>query len=421
MGEFAYKAKRSDGKIVTGKISSANKIAAKNAILNRGLKPLKVVPVLTPKNGDKSLNTGYIYRDRKGNIAIRLSKDLPTDKELAVFTKQLSLMIENGVSILQALNLLESQQKRVTFANIIKAVTEAVEKKGAQLSDAIALHPNVFDDLYVAMVKAGEASGRLDLILRQLVTYIEKSIKIKAQVKSAMAYPVIVVVVATAVITLLLAFVVPSFAKQFKDSGQQLPGLTEFVVNLSEGFLGNLPFILGFGVLAFFVFRLWLKSEKGRQAFDTYILKSPVLGDVLLKIAIGRFCSTMSTMLSSGVAILEALSICAASAGNKRIEKMVFDVRGAITQGQNFSMPLEKTGVFPRMVTSMVAVGEQTGTLDATLAKITEIYEEEVDVAIKAMTSMIEPLMIVVIGSIVGFIVIAMYLPIFDIAGTIGG
>ncbi len=423
MAQFSYKGRRKDGKVVTGEIQSDSETAAKNALLNRGVRPLKLVRVQKEGAEVAERRSGlnkYIYRDKNGAIQIRLTQDLPSAKELAVFTKQFSLMIENGVPLLQSLNLLKSQQKRAAFAEVIEGVVQRVER-GASLSDALSPYPQVFDSLYIAMVRAGEASGRLDLILRQLVVYIEKAVKIKAQVKSAMAYPIIIVVVATVVMWVLLAFVVPTFAQQFKDNGQQLPWLTQFVVNLSDALVAYSLYIVGAVVGAVVGLRSWLKTDEGRKKFDESILKWPVIGDVLTKIAIGRFCSTMSTLLSSGVSILEALAICASSSGNKRVETVVLDVRQKIIEGQTFADPLGNTGLMPKMVSSMVAVGEATGTLDATLAKITEIYDDEVDSAVKAMTSMIEPAMIVIIGGMVGFVVIAMYLPVFDMAGTVGG
>lgn len=427
MAQFSYKGKRKDGKVVTGEIQSASVAAAKNALLNRGVRPLKIVRiqndatatmegVAEPRKGFSR----YIFRDKNGAIQIRLTQDLPSAKELAVFTKQFSLMIENGVPLLQSLNLLKSQQKRHTFAEIIEGVVQRVER-GASLSDALAPYPQVFDNLYVAMVRAGEASGRLDLILKQLVIYIEKAVKIKSQVKSAMAYPIIIVVVATGVMWVLLAFVVPMFAQQFKDNGQQLPGLTQLVVDMSDVMVAYSMHMIGAIVGGVVAFKRWLNTDKGRKTFDASILKWPVIGDVLTKIAIGRFCSTMSTLLSSGVSILEALTICASSSGNKRVESVIMEVKQKIVEGQTFADPLGATGLVPKMVSSMVAVGEATGTLDATLAKITEIYDDEVDTAVKTMTSMIEPAMIVIIGGMVGFVVIAMYLPVFDMAGTVGG
>ena len=421
MADFAYKAKKRNGKYVAGVIPAKSKAGARRALMNRGLRPLKITPSggndAPSKSGGKHK---FIYRDPQGNIQISLIPELPTTKELALFSKQFSLMVENGIPLLRALNILKSQQVKQNFSSIIGEISQSVEK-GASLHEAIEPFPGIFDQLYVAMIRAGETSGRLDVILRKLVEYIEKKAKIKSQIKKAMAYPIIVIFVAIAVITALLAFVVPSFAKQFKDSGQELPGLTQFVVNMSDALVNNWTVIIGILIGLGVILKAAINTEKGRVVFDNYILKMPVFGDVLIKISVGRFCSTMSTMLSSGVSILESLTICAAASGNKKMETFILGVREDVSKGEAFATPLMRSDFFPQMVASMVEIGEQSGTLDDTLAKVTEIYDDEVETAIDTMTSMIEPAMIIIIGSIVGFIVIAMYLPIFDLATTVGG
>ena len=422
MPRYSYRARNYDGKVVSGEISANDKKRAKNLLANKNLRPIKIAILNeNSKTGTNKGGRGFIYRDREGKIQIQLGgESLPTTKELALFTKQFSLMIENGIPMLQALQLLKEQQKKVAFSEIIANSADSIEQ-GTSLSDALEQYPNVFDQLYVAMTRAGEASGKLDVILRQLVKYIEKTAKLKAQIKSAMAYPSIIVFVSITVIVVLLVFVVPSFAQQFADSGNELPGVTQFVLDASDAIVEN--WYLGVaGFIGFlFGFKYWYGTDKGRLFFDTYILKAPIIGDVMSKIAIGRFCSTMSTMLGSGVSILDALDICAASSGNRKIEEFVLQVKEEISRGDNFSDPLQDSELFPKMVSSMVAVGESTGTLDETLAKVTDIYEDEVDNSIAAMMSMIEPLLIVVIGGIVGFILIAMYLPIFDMANNVGG
>ncbi|SME89193.1 type II secretion system F family protein [Pseudobacteriovorax antillogorgiicola] len=421
MPKFSYRAKNREGKTINGEITAESKARAKNMLANKGLRPLKVVAVAAGEDND-DMRTGisrFIYKDKQGNIQIQLGEELPTTKELALFTKQFSLMIENGIPMLQALQLLREQQKKATFSEIIGKIYHSIEQ-GSNLSDALEPYPRVFDSLYVAMTRAGEASGRLDIILKQLVKYIEKAAKLKGQIKSALAYPSIIVVVSIGVIAVLLVFVVPSFAQQFADSGNELPGLTQMVIDMSDALVNNWDAILLVFIACVLGLRYWYNTDKGRMIFDEYILKAPVLGDVMTKIAIGRFCSTMSTMLNSGVSILEALEICAASSGNAKIEQFVLHVKEEISKGQNFSDPLQESPLFPKMVSSMVAVGESTGTLDETLSKVTDIYEDEVDNAITAMMSMIEPAMIVIIGGIVGFILIAMYLPIFDMANNVG-
>ena len=418
MPEFIYKAKNRSGKISRGELTAPTKLAAKTSLVNRGLRPISIRA--KKEKGKTGGVSGIFYIDDKGMPQIQLTPDLPNIKELAVFTKQFSLMIENGIPLLQSLKLLREQQKKRAFAHMLEDITESIEK-GSNLSDAIEPYPQVFDSLYVAMCRAGEASGKLDIILRQLVSYLERTAKIKSQIKAAMTYPMIIVFVAVAVVGLLLTFVVPNFARQFQENGQELPELTQIVVDASNLLLGNFleiaigTFLIIGGLIAF------IRTDKGKVFFDSYILRVPLFGTVMTKISVGRFCSTMSTMLSSGVAILEALTICASSSGNKEIEGFVLKVKDEISKGQNFHEPLSESPLFPKMVSSMIAVGETTGTLDETLSKITEIYDDEVDNSIAAMTAMIEPLMIVIIGSIVGFIAIAMYLPVFDMASTVGG
>ncbi len=419
MPKYAYRAKNRRGEVKAGELNAATKLAAQTILSNKGLRPLKITAMAGDDSSQARGLTRYIYRDKNGAIQIRLGQQLPTTRELGLFSKQFSLMIENGIPMLQALNMLREQQRKVDFAEIIGKVVSAIEQ-GSSLTDALEPYPNVFDSLYVAMARAGEASGRLDVILRQLVSYIEKSAKLKSQVKSAMAYPMIIVFVAIAVVTLLLSFVVPSFAKQFAESGQEIPMLTQIVISASNALVNNWMEIVGATVAGFFGIKYWLGTANGKAIFDKYILRAPIIGDVMTKIAVSRFCSTMSTMLSSGVAIMEALAICAKSSGNASIEAFVLNVKDSISKGSTFSEPLSQGNFFPKMVVSMVAVGETTGTLDDTLKKVTEIYDEEVDTSIATMMSMIEPLMIVVIGGIVGFIVIAMYLPIFEMAGTAG-
>lgn len=420
MPNYAYKARTSSGKISKGEISAASKSAAKNLLANRGMHTLKIT-TLAAKSTSLATRKGinrYIYRDRSGNIQINLTNNLPTQKDIALFTKQFSMMIENGIPILQSLEILKEQQNKESFVEILENVSKSMEE-GAALSDALEPYPKVFDSLYIALTRAGEASGNLDVIFRKLVSYIEKTVKLKAQVKSALTYPILIVLVSIAVVSGLLVFVVPTFAEQFSQAGKDLPYLTQLVVNLSQFFSNYFVHMAALTIAAVIGIRAYYNSEKGRIFFDRLILKMPLIGEVMTKISIGRFCSTMSVMINSGVSILEALEICAASAGNKTIEKFIAIVSNDIAQGENFSEPVRQSPLFPRMVSSMIEVGESTGTLDQALEKITSIYEEEVDNSIANMLTLIEPILIVVVGGIVGFIMIAMYLPIFDVAGTV--
>jgi type IV pilus assembly protein PilC len=421
MAEFKYKAKDSRGKPRSGILQAQTKSHAKNQLIKMRLKIVMLkAHKLDDTEDDGGFLSNFIQKDSKGRITFKLGEGDITDKDIIIFTKQFATMINSGVPLIQSLGILSAQQRIPTFGKILRNVSGAVEN-GSKLSDAFEAYPKLFDTLYVAMVRAGEASGNLDTILLKLVTYIEKASKIKSQIKSAMTYPLIVVVVAGVVISGLLIFVVPTFAKQYSENDKELPGITQVVVDASNFLVNEWYLIFGSMIIASFLFKYWVKTEKGRETFDAMILKAPGIGELLRKIAVGRFCSTMSTMLTSGVNILDALTICAASSGNKTIEKFIAYVRSRIEQGTKLSEPLSEGGLFPNMVVSMVAVGEQTGALDEMLLKVSDFYEDEVDMAVATVLSMIEPIMIVTIGSIVGFIVIAMYMPVFDMASLVGG
>lgn len=420
MAEFKYMAKDMRGRTRRGKVKASSKAIAREVLMRQRLRPIAIrATKLDDVDGAPTGWRRFIFKDDKGRWQLQLGTSNPSTKDLIVFTKQFATMINSGVPLMQALGVLAGQQQIRGFGIMLDKVRVAVEN-GAALSEALEAFPATFDNLYIAMVRAGEASGNLDAILVKLTTYIEKAAKIKSQVKSAMFYPAMVVVVAIAVITALLVFVVPTFAKQFTDAGKELPGLTQAVVDLSTALQEN--WHIWFGILGavMFAFRAYVKTENGRAWFDAFLLKTPGFGQLFRKLSVGRFCSTMATMLTSGVPLLEALTICAASAGNKTIEAFILKVRARIEQGSKFSEPLAEGDLIPKMVVSMVAIGETSGALDAMLEKVSEFYEEEVDLAVKTMLSMIEPAMIVIIGSIVGIIVIAMYLPVFDLGNLAG-
>lgn len=421
MTQFQYKAKDPRGRVKSGSISANSRAQAKAVLSKMRFRIISIQAVASVGSGeDEGGILGKILaRDAKGRLVLALGNQKPSAKDLIVFTKQFATMIGSGVPLIQAIGVLAQQQRVPAFGKVLSKIAFAVEN-GATLSESLRAFPDIFENLYVAMVRAGEASGNLDTIMLKLCTYIEKANKIKSQVKSAMFYPMMVVVVAITVISVLMIFVVPTFANQYKDAGRELPGLTQFVVDCSEFMVQRWYVIFGTMFAMVMLFRAWVKTPSGRRRFDQFLLKAPGFGVLFTKIAVGRFCNTMSTMLMSGVNILEALTICAASSGNVVIEAFVLWMRGRIEQGAKFSEPLAEGEIFPSMVVSMVAVGEATGKLDEMLEKISEFYEEEVDLAVKSLLSMIEPFMIVVIGSIVGVIVIAMYLPVFDMAKTVG-
>jgi len=339
-------------------------------------------------------------------------------KDILVFTRQFSVMIDAGLPLVQGLDIIGTQADNPAFRKVLLDVKARVES-GSTFADALALHPKVFDELFVQLVRAGEIGGILDTILQRLGAYIEKNEKLKRRVKGAMVYPIIVLLVAVAVLVVLIAFVVPTFEKMFKDFGGAMPAPTQLLIDISYGFRKAWYLYIGVPIAIVIAFRAFLRSDKGRQLFDAFVLKAPVFGPVVRKVAVARFTRTLGTMLSSGVPILDALEIVAKSAGNRTIERGILHVRAKISEGKNIAGPLAETGVFPPMVVQMIGVGEATGAMDAMLNKIADFYDDEVDVAISALTSIIEPPMIVFLGSTVGFFMVAMYLPILSMAGNI--
>lgn len=342
-------------------------------------------------------------------------------KELAIFTRQFSVMIDAGLPLVQCLEILASQQENKFFQKVLTGVRSSVEG-GATLSASMRQYPKVYDPLYTNMVEAGETGGILDTILQRLSTYIEKNVKLVRAVKSAMIYPVSVLGIAGAVITLLLWKVVPIFANLFTGLGVELPLPTRIVIGLSN-FIGGWggAFVLFSMVATVFAIRAAYGTPKGKFFFDSLLLKLPLMGPLLRKIAVARFTRTLGTLISSGVPILEGLDITARTAGNAVIEQAIMQVRKAVEAGRNLVDPLKETDIFPGMVTQMIGVGEQTGAMDAMLQKIADFYEDEVDAAVKDLLTAMEPLMIVFLGTVVGGVVISMYLPIFSLISKLGG
>ncbi len=421
MAIFVYKAQQKNGLIREGKIKAKDRANVRSNLLRMKMQPLSIKLFTAEDDVDMEetpILGRWVYRDRNGNIQIRFGKRAPSSKEVAIFTKQMAVMMKSGVPMIQALGILARQQSNSVFQYTLLKIQKIVEN-GSKLSEAFASFPDTFDSLYVAMVAAGEVSGNLDTILLKLVSYIDRANKVKGQVKSALVYPVMVVLVAIAVVISLLIFVVPTFAQQYTETGRELPMLTRWVIAVSDGLAANWMQIAGGAAGVGLAGQRILKTPRGRLWFDRWILLVPGIGLLLRKIAVGRFCSTMASMLTSGVNLLQALTICASSAGNSVIEQFVLNVRTGVEKGQKLSEPLGQGRLFPEMVISMVAVGETTGSLDEMLEKVSDFYEEEVDLAVQAMLSMIEPIMIVSIGGIVAFILIAMYLPIFDLAGGV--
>ncbi|MBI2373483.1 MAG: type II secretion system F family protein [Deltaproteobacteria bacterium] len=339
-------------------------------------------------------------------------------KELVVFTRQFATMIDAGLPLVQCLEILGSQQQNQIFGKIINGVRVDVES-GSTLADALAKHPKVFDELFVNLVAAGEVGGILDTILNRLAAYMEKNMKLIRQVKGAMVYPGVVLTVSIGVTAVLLIWVIPVFEKMFKDFGGTLPAPTQLVIDVSNGLRANLlSAIIGLAIFSF-LFRAGVRTKTGRLYLDGVMLKAPVFGPLFRKVAVAKFTRTLGTMISSGVPILDALTITAKSAGNKVVENAIMYTRERISEGRTMADPLAETGVFPVMVVQMIAVGESTGQMDSMLQKIADFYEDEVDVAVAALTSLLEPLMMVFLGGLLGGLIVAMYLPIFELAGAI--
>jgi type IV pilus assembly protein PilC len=342
-----------------------------------------------------------------------------SSKHIAIFTRQFSVMIDAGLPLVQCLEILGQQQDNKAFQKVLLQVRQDVEG-GLSLADALAKHPQAFDDLYVNMVAAGEAGGILDTILQRLAIYIEKNVKLKSQVRSALIYPVAVVVIAVIVVYIILWKVIPVFATLFEGLGASLPFLTQVVVNLSN-FIGNFWWLI-FLVVAGTIFGIqqYYQTEGGRYQLDKLLLRLPAIGILLRKIAVARFCRTLGTLLSSGVAILESLEITARTSGNAVIEEAILMVRKEVEEGKSLADPLSRTEQFPPMVCQMIGVGEQTGAMDTMLSKIADFYEDEVDAAVEGMMSLLEPIIISFLGVVIGTIVVAMYLPMFSLISQIG-
>ena len=350
---------------------------------------------------------------KAGRSAVKIGGKVPA-KSLAVFTRQFSVMIDAGLPLVQCLDILGNQEPHKGFAATILKTREDVES-GMTLADAMRKHPRTFDGLFTNMVAAGEAGGILDTILKRLATYIEKAVKLTSQVKSAMIYPVAVLIIAAVVVSVILWKVIPTFAQMFAGLGATLPLPTRIVIGLSNGLVAwGWLVILTLVGLAFLV-RSYYRTNNGRHTIDRALLKTPILGIILRKVAVARFCRTLSTLISSGVPLLDGLDITAKTAGNAIIEDAILETRRSIERGETVSKPLAETKVFPPMVTQMIGVGEATGALDMMLAKIADFYEDEVDTAVAGLLTLLEPIMISFLGVIVGGIVISMYLPIFDL------
>lgn len=401
MPNFTWKGRTRTGKIEEGVLIADSKDAAA-AILRRQqiqvttLRPKEARIPLLPKIGGRINST-----------------------KIAIFTRQFSVMLDAGLPLVQCLEILGGQEEHKVFKAIIDAVRTDVES-GSSLAEAMKRHPSAFDNLYANMIAAGEAGGILDIILQRLSGYIEKAVKLKNQVKSALLYPVSVILIANGVLFVIMWKVIPVFEQMFAGMGAQLPYLTRVVINASNFVNAYAGWIIGLLILGSVATREWHKTYRGARVLDRLLLNIPVIGGLLLKISVARFCRTLSTLTASGVPILDGLEITARTSGNTIIEDAVMEVRKSVEEGKTISAPLIETKVFPLMVCQMISVGEQTGALDQMLSKIADFYEDEVDTAVNGLMKLIEPLMIVILGGIIGVIVVAMYLPMFAMFSKIG-
>ena len=401
METYVWSGKTRDGKRQKGELAAKNKD--------------EVISIMRKQN---IMITSVTTRSKKLSIKLPFGSKVG-DKDLAVFTRQFATMIDAGLPLVQCLDILSKQADNKTFASAINEIRQDVEA-GSTYADALKKHPAVFGDLYVNMVAAGELGGILDTILNRLSKYIEKNIRLKRQVKAALFYPATIVAVAFIVIVVLLVYVIPIFAKMFTDFGGTLPAPTRMVIGASNFMQSNILIIIGIIVAAIFGARKYYKTQNGRLVVDNIILKMPVFGMLARKISVANFTRTLGTLISSGVPILDGLEIVAKTSGNKVVENAIYATRQSISEGKTLSEPLETTKVFPPMVVQMIAVGETTGALDAMLSKIADFYDEEVDSTVGILTSLLEPILMIFLGIVIGFIVVAMYLPIFKMAGTIG-
>lgn len=399
---FLWSGTTKKGELKKGETDAADEAAVKGALRRQGYKSITV------KAKPKDIAEYLPFLQQKVK-----------EKDVVVFARIFSTMINAGLPLIQCLELLASQEQNKTFAKIIATVKDDISG-GSTLTEALAKYPDVFDQLFVNLVAAGESGGILDVILGRLSTHMEKAMKLKSKIKGAMTYPISILCIAIGVVAILLVKVIPVFQNMFQGMGSALPAPTQMLVNASEFTQHNIHYMIGALMAITFIFKRIKRTEKGEIFFDQLILKSPVFGPLLKKAAVAKFTRTMSTMMSSGVPILEGLGIVSKTAGNRIIEAALIKTRQSISEGRTIAEPLAETDIFPSMVVQMIAVGEATGALDVMLAKIADFYDDEVDAAVDAMTALLEPMMMVFLGGTCGGILIAMYLPIFSMAGAVG-
>jgi type IV pilus assembly protein PilC len=405
MATFAYSGRTRSGETVSGERAADTMDAAVAALRREQILVTRIAPAKEKAQAREGLGSLFARRH-------------VSPRSLSIFTRQFSVMIDAGLPLVQCLEILGTQEENKYFSSVILATRADVES-GASLADAMKKHPGVFDPLFTNMIAAGEAGGILDTILKRLSTHIEKAVKLKSQVKSAMVYPAAILVIAVGVVAGILWYVIPTFKNLFAGLGAELPWATRVVMAMSDWLVAYFPFVLG-GIAASVIgARAYYRTPRGRQVVDASLLRLPVFGGLVRKIAVARFCRTLSTLLVSGVSILDALEITARTCGNATVEDGILTTRRSIERGESIATPLKETGVFPAMVVQMIGVGEASGALDTMLSKIADFYEEEVDVAVAGLLTLLEPLMMALLGGIVGAIVIAMYMPIFGLVSAL--
>jgi type IV pilus assembly protein PilC len=399
---FKWEGKAGKGAIKKGEMEGPNEAAIRIHLRQKNITPTKIVS-----------------KGKEFKINLPFFKKKVNQRSIAIFTRQLATMIDAGLPLVQSLEILSQQQESKAFKNIIREIREDVEG-GSTFAGALKKHPATFSDLYTNLVVAGEEGGILDNILNRLANYIEKSEALKKKVKSALIYPATIVGVAVIVVGILMIFVIPVFETMFKSSGQNLPLPTLIVVTLSKMIKKYVVIFIPAMVLLFFLLRKYYQTQNGRTVIDRLLLKLPVFGSLFKKIAVARFSRTLGTLVSSGVPILDGLTIVSRTSGNRVIETAILNARASIREGETIAEPLSRSNIFPPMVIQMISVGESTGALDSMLSKIADFYEEEVDIAVVNLTSLLEPLLMVFLGIVIGGVVISMYLPIFNMASAIG-
>jgi len=398
-----YQARAANGQVQSGQIDGADESEVRIKLRSKNLTPIRVIG-----SGTSAVNRNLNADKKVGS------------RDLQIFTRQFSTLVNAGIPIVDALKMLGEGRRNPILKEAANKVRESIEG-GKRLGDSMMLYPGIFTRFYVNMVKAGEEAGILDGILNRLSIYLEKSEKIKKQVKGAMVYPAVIILVAVGVVTAILVFIIPKFQELYKSSGKDLPALTQMVVSLSEAMTEKwYLFLLGIIGVPYLLFQ-YIQTAEGKEQFDRFAIQVPVFGELIQKASIARMTQTLATLLSSGVSVVDALEIAAKTSGNAVIEEALLRSKEAVITGKSLTAPLAREPMIPEMVTQMVAIGEKSGTMDVMFGKVADFYEDDVENAVKAMTSLIEPLLMVVLGGVIAFLVLAMYLPIFDLASTAGG